>query len=54
MDLGPADSLRVQYNGDFAAGNLMIGLTDYSHRDRRLQIVLYDSITDEVIGSYCF
>ena len=54
MDLGPAYSLRVQYNGDFAAGNLMIGLTDYSHRDRRLQIVLYDSITDEVIGSYCF
>ncbi len=54
LDLGPVDSLRVQYNGDFAAGNIMIGLTDYSHRDRRLQIVLYDNITDEIIGSYSF
>ncbi len=54
LDLSPADSLRVQYNGDFAAGNVMIGLTDYSNRDRRLQIVLYDNIVNELIGSYSF
>ena len=54
LDLGPADSLRVQYNGDFAPGNIMIGLTDYSHSDRRLRIVLYDDLMEEVVGAYEF